>query len=127
MKNLIKVNSVKEFRNNRINIRRKTCPTTFINKNNSKCDLINKEIKSLELLSGIIKSYQIEFLSSKKFENNNNVLIKSLINFKNTLNKSLKEHYEEQNYLYLKVNLFHIYKFNLESKYNENNCRNKCR
>ena len=116
MKNLIKVNSVKEFRNNRINIRRKTCPTTFINKNNSKCDLINKEIKSLELLSGIIKSYQIEFLSSKKFDNNYNVLI-----------KSLKEYNEEQNYLYLKVNLFNIYKFNLESKYNENNCRNKCR
>ena len=108
MKSFIKVNYLKEFRNNRTNIRRKTCPPTFINKNNSQGELINKEIKSLELLSGIIKSYQIEFLSSKKLDNNYEALIKSLFNFKNTLNKSLKEYNEEQNYLYLKVKLFHI-------------------
>ncbi len=105
---MIKVNSLKEFRNIQTNIRRKTYPATIVKKNNSQSDLINKEIKSLEILSGIIKSYQIEFLSSKKLDNNYEALIKSLFNFKNTLNKSLKEYNEEQNYLYLKVKLFHI-------------------
>jgi len=72
-------------------------------------DILNHELISLDALSKIIKSYQMEFLSSKN-ENDYDFIINSLNNFKNNLYHSLLCQVEERNFILTKVNfIFFIY------------------
>ena len=102
-----KIVSSRNVRDNRISSSPIFYTSTF-----SKNDLINQEIDSLNTLSKLIKSFQIEFLSSNNEKEETdfdyNYTIKHLGSLKNLLIDSLKIELEEKNFLVAKVILFFI-------------------
>ena len=104
----------KEFRNQR-GMRFQSSPNFSLKE--TKTEIINSELLSLNVLQRIIKSYQIDFLS-KNIDNNKNdyeYVIESLFNFKNILSNSLKIQNEEKQFFIIKVNLYFISKQNKEN------------
>ena len=102
-----KIVSSRNVRDNRISSSPIFYTSTF-----SKNELINKELDSLNTLSKLIKSFQIEFLSSNNEKEETdfdyNYSIKNLGSLKNLLIDSLKIELEEKNFLVAKVILFFI-------------------
>lgn len=104
----------KEIRNQR-GLRFQSSPNFSLKE--TKTDILNNELFSLNLLQKIVKSYQIDFLS-KNIENNKHdyeYVIDSLFNFKNTLNNSFKILKEEKQLLITKVNYIFYTKQNKEN------------
>ena len=109
-----KIVSSRNVRDNRISSSPIFYTSTF-----SKNELINKELDSLNTLSKLIKSFQIEFLSSNNEKEETdfdyNYTIKNLGSLKNLLIDSLKIELEEKNFLVAKVILFFIITQNEEN------------
>ena len=66
-------------------------------------DIINSEISYLEVLSGMVKARQLEFLSSNEDENDFEKIINSLESFKNILNKCIERSHKEKIFINSKV------------------------